>query len=87
MKLEFTEHALFEMSRRSITNRQVEEAVNNPQQELRSLKDRVIIQNRYYDDIVEKEMILRVIGNRGSDSFEVITVYKTSKVEKYWMED
>ena len=87
MKLEFTGHALFEMSRRSITNRQVEEVVKNPQQESRSLKGRVILQNRYYDGIVEKEMILRVIGNRGSDSFKVVTVYKTSKVEKYWMED
>lgn len=86
MKLEFSGHALFEMSRRSISDRQVEEVVRKPQQELRSSKGRVILQNKYYDKIVEKEMILRVIGNRGSDSFKVVTVYKTSKVEKYWKE-
>jgi hypothetical protein len=33
-----------------------------------------------------KEMLLRVIGIETSEKFEVVTVYKTSKISKYWVE-
>jgi len=36
--------------------------------------------------IKKKEMLLRVIGIETSEKFEVITVYKTSKSSKYWVE-
>lgn len=29
-------------------------------------------------------MLLRVIGIESSDKFEVVTAYKTSKINKYW---
>jgi len=29
-------------------------------------------------------MLLRVVGLESSDKFEVVTVYKTSKISKYW---
>ncbi len=32
-------------------------------------------------------MLLRVIGKEIIGSFIVITVYKTSKIEKYWKEE
>ena len=31
-------------------------------------------------------MLLRIIGKETIDKFEVITVYKTSKIKKYWIE-
>ncbi len=30
-------------------------------------------------------MLLRVIGLETSDEFKVITLYKTSKIKKYWI--
>jgi len=61
-------------------------AVNNQQQKLHSQKGRVTVQNIYFDKIENKEMLLRVIGFEMSEKFEVITVYKTSKISKYWVE-
>jgi hypothetical protein len=43
------------------------------------------VQSKYYDQEEKKEMLLRVIGIKTSDKFEVITVYKTSKISKYWV--
>ena len=48
-------------------------------------KGRVIIQNRYFDKTENREMLLRVIGLETSDEFKVITLYKTSKIKKYWI--
>jgi hypothetical protein len=60
--------------------------VNNPQQKVPSKKGRIIIQNKFYDDKVEKkEMLLRIIGLETAEKFVVITVYKTSKISKYWI--
>jgi len=56
-----------------------------PQQKLPAQKGRVIIQNRYFDKTENKEMLLRVIGLETSDEFKVITLYKTSKINKYWI--
>lgn len=49
-----------------------------------SKKGRVIVQNRYFDEVEGKEMLLRVIGKEYGTEFRVITVYKTSKIDKYW---
>lgn len=78
---------MFEMNRRGIAIEQVEAIIKNPKQELRSLKGRVILQNKFYDSIGKKEMMIRVIGVRESEVFKIITVYKTSRIQKYWKED
>lgn len=31
-------------------------------------------------------MLIRVIGLETAEGFEIITVYKTSKIKKYWQE-
>ena len=79
-------HASFVAQRRGITEELIKYVVNNPQQKLPSKKGRVILQSKYYDQIEKKEMILRVVGIEGPDKFNVLTVYKTSKIGKYWME-
>jgi len=80
------DHAIFEAKRRGISTKFIIFTVNNQQQKLYSKKGRVIVQNIYYDKIEKKEMLLRVIGFEVSEKFEVITVYKTSKISKYWVE-
>lgn len=87
MKVTLTNHAQFEAKRRNVTEELIKSVVTNPQQKLSSKKERVIIQNRYYDDIENKEMLLRVIGVESTEEFKVVTVYKTSKIEKYWMKE
>ncbi len=86
MEVVIKEHAGFEAERRGIAEEFIKFVVKNPQQKLPSKKGRVIVQNKYYDQAEKKEMLIRVIGIETSERFDVITVYKTSKISKYWME-
>ncbi|MBM4141791.1 MAG: hypothetical protein FJ242_10010 [Nitrospira sp.] len=86
MEIKIKGHANFEAGRRGISEEFIKFVVDNPQQKLPSKKGRVIVQNKYYDQEEKKEMLLRVIGIETSEKFEVITVYKTSKISKYWIE-
>ncbi len=87
MKIVFSEHALFELEFRKINKEEVERLIEHPMQKLPAKKNRIIMQKRYNDDIKNKEMLLRVIGEALENIFHVITVYKTSKIEKYWKEN
>jgi len=84
MKIIFTEHAMFQMQRRKIRKEDVESLIKSSCQKIRSKEGKTIFQNKYFDKILKKEMLLRVIGEERGEGFVVITVYKTSKIEKYW---
>ena len=86
MEVVIAGHASFEAERRNIQEEFIRDVVKNPQQKLPSKKGRVIVQNRYYDKLENKEMLIRVIGIETSEKFEVITVYKTSRINKYWIQ-
>ncbi len=85
MEVEIKEHAGFEAKRRGISEELIVRVVNNPQQKVPSKKGRIIIQNKFYDNKEKKEMLLRIIGLETTEKFVVITVYKTSKISKYWI--
>ncbi len=84
MQIKITEHAMFEANRRNIAEGVIRSIIESPQQKILSKKRRVILQKKYYDKVEAKEMLLRVIGIESIDQFKVITVYKTSKIDKYW---
>lgn len=84
MKIIVTDHARFEANRRNISEEFIKSVVESPKQKLPSKKGRVIVQNRYFDEVEGKEMLLRVIGKEYGTEFRGITVYKTSKIDKYW---
>ena len=84
MRIIFSNHALFEMNRRKIEKYVVENVLNNPNQRITSKKSRIIIQGKYLNQYQNKEMLLRIIGEQVNDMFYIITVYKTSKIKKYW---
>jgi hypothetical protein len=82
-----TAHARFEIQRRGIEETDVITLINKPQQRIPSLKGRMILQNKYFDKTEGKDMLLRVIGKESPKGFVLITAYKTSKIEKYWMKE
>jgi len=84
MDVIINEHARFEIQRRAIEETEIVAVINRPQQVIPSKKGRIIFQSKYFDNMEQKEMLLRVIGNESSEGFIVITAYKTSKIEKYW---
>jgi hypothetical protein len=62
------------------------EVIENPATSEPSRRGRIILQGRYLDSHLNKEVVLRVIGIKEQAAFKVITVYKTSKFAKYWKE-
>ena len=47
-------------------------------------KGRTLYQSRYFDELEGKEMLLRIVAEVSPELIKVVTVYKTSKVDKYW---
>lgn len=81
-----SDHARFEMERRHISEKMVCEVVLSPQQILLAKKGRKVYQSKFVDSVRNKEMLLRVVVIESGNDLYVVTVYKTSKAEKYWQE-
>ena len=87
MNIIFTWHAKFEMKRRNIDEILVRNVIEKPEQKLISKNNRVVYQNKYFDIKENIEIILRVICEVEYETIKIITVYKTSKIQKYWIKD
>jgi len=85
MEYKISRHAQTEMERRNISLPQVESVLDSPQQILLKREGRKVYQSK-----VEfgngKIFLLRVIVADDVEPKVVITVYRTSKIEKYWSE-
>lgn len=79
----FSFHAWQEMTRRNIPLEFIEAVLDSPEQVVSGKDDRTIYQSRF--DFGEgKIYLVRVIVDLTTDPLLVITVYRTSKIEKYW---
>ena len=74
-------HARFQMRRRRIRHTDVVATIHNPGQILPSSKGRRIHQSLLGP---AGRLLLRVIIKEGGTAYHVVTVYKTSKLAKYW---
>lgn len=80
----FSDHARKEMLRRNITQLQIEEVLQSSEQIISVNEERNIYQSRL--ELNQKQYLLRVVGDIRGDLLTVVTIYKTSKVKKYWSE-
>lgn len=62
-------------------------SAQNPQQTIRLRGERKVCQSKYHDSTIDKEMLLGVICEEREDSLFVITAYRTSKIDKYWIKE
>lgn len=79
----FTRHALDEMVRRGISQALVESVLDHPQQIVPQLPGRVAYQSQI-DFGGGRMYLVRVIVEDVVDPAVVVTVYRTSKITKYW---
>ncbi len=82
----FTQHALFEMEHRGLGREIVEKVIGNPEQQWNVGEGRVVLQSRVSIGVHKKTYLIRVFVDVNRDPPEVVTAYKTSKMEKYWRE-
>ncbi|MGC1378678.1 MAG: DUF4258 domain-containing protein [Anaerolineales bacterium] len=80
----FTDHALLEMKRRGISEEMVSVALAKPEQMELVRAGRMVYQAKIDLEVPPKTYILRIFVDIDRNSPNVVTVYKTSKLEKYW---
>jgi hypothetical protein len=79
--IQISGHARFELRRRGICVADVFATILNPGQILSAPRGRHIYQSMMGSG---GRMLLRVIVKEDATAYHVVTVYKTSKVAKYW---
>ena len=80
-----TPHAAFEMHRRGIDETTVCQVLTQPEQREVVRPGREVLQSRL--EIEERLYLVRVFVDIDRVPPEVVTVYRTSKIEKYWREE
>ena len=87
LKLKFSKHALEQMEQRGISEDIVLEITGSPQQAIPDGLERMVYQSIKYFEKDKKEFLVRVIVNIIKQPNLIITVYRTSKIEKYWQNE
>ncbi len=82
-----TDHARLEMERRQITEAEVAQALAAPEQTEEVRPGRVVCQSRVEHGKPVRTYLLRVFVDIDRRPAEVVTVYRTSRLEKYWREE
>ncbi len=80
----FTDHALTEMARRNISREDVRKVLATPEQMELIREGRTVYQSRLEMGEPLKIYILRVFVDIDRKPPHIVTVYRTSKIEKYW---
>ena len=79
----WSSHAEKEFRRREIDRAEADKAVTAPDSVVPGTGGRKIHMRVYYDAPLNQRMLLRVVVEQTADELAVVTVYKTSKIEKY----
>jgi hypothetical protein len=80
----FTDHALTEMARRGISQEHVRNGLASPEQMEWIREGRAVYQSKYDTSEPPKTYLLRIFVDIDREPPHVVTVYRTSKIEKYW---
>ena len=83
MRFDISQHALEEMERRELAIALVESILKDPQQIVDEYGARKAFQSIIKFE-AGKDYLVRVIVNDTVDPAKVVTVYRTSRITKYW---
>lgn len=81
----FTPHAVFEIGRRGLAEELVRRVLHAPEQRTTVRPGRDVLQSRI--DIENRLYLVRVIVDTDRSPAEIVTAYRTSKIDKYWRND
>lgn len=80
----FSDHALAEMARRGIAQEEIKNVLANPGQTEIVREGRALYQAKGEIGGLSRSYLLRVFVDIDRKPPRVVTVYRTSKIEKYW---
>jgi hypothetical protein len=76
-------HALNNLADRELDRAEADKTLENPDFELPGKGSRLVLMRRYFDQFLQQEMLLRIVVEDTATERVVVTVYKTSQIEKY----
>jgi len=82
MKFHFSRHVLDEMNKRKIPQKLVEHTLHAPEQKVPEVDEITCYQSQV--EIDGKTYLLRIMVNEMMKPAVVVTMYRTSKISKYW---
>lgn len=83
-KILISDHALFQMHRRGISENDVRAIIRHPEQIEEIRPGRAVFQCRIMAGEPGKSFLIRVFVDERETRLEVVTAYRTSKIDKYW---
>jgi len=85
--IRWTAHAKKKARLRAIDRREAEVTVRHPARTSFGQPPRRITMRRYFDATLKVDMLLRVVVEEAPDELVIVTVYKTSRFQKYAREN
>lgn len=82
-----TAHAVYEAQRRDLSLDVVRAVLASPEQRLAVRPGRDVLQSRLQEPGGGRTFLVRVFVDVDRSPSEVVTVYKTSKLAKYWEDE
>ena len=86
MEITFHSHAELELEERQISREMALQVVRAPQEKVPGHSGRWVYQSRFFDTVHSQEMLLRVVIEEREGQLLIVSIYKTSKIDKYWQE-
>ena len=84
MKLtHWTPHALQNLVDREVARAEAERTLAQPEFIVPGQPPRLVYMRRYFDSLLQQEMLLRVIIEETIGEIVVVSVYKTSQITRY----
>ncbi len=86
MKIVFTKHSLERAEERTISKKELRDAIYFPDKIDESSQDnkRFLIKKIYYNEKLKAEHLLMIICEKEKEIIKIITIIDTSKISKYY---
>ena len=81
--MRWTNHALQNLVDREVERDEVDRTLVAPESVVPDLPGRRILMRRYFDQMLQQQMLLRVVVEDAADETVVIPVYRTSQINRY----
>jgi hypothetical protein len=81
--IRWSAHKRKKAAKREIDEADLEQTIRQPDSIVPEQPPRSTFMRRYFDEVLETEMLLRVVVEETDTELVVVTLYKTSKFRKY----
>ena len=81
--IRWSRHALENLTDREIDRTEADRTLAEPELVAAGQPPRQVLMRRYFDRLLEQEMLLRIVVGETASERIVVTVYKTAQVSKY----